>query len=109
MKKASTLGECAELVKKKEEFMFNHLCGALNTHSDPAIPPCYAVYSYNTVIYVYDYEACQWFGNNEKHSSTTQRHIDTVKPYSVAQWTDETILSHIATQGVVNAMARRMA
>jgi hypothetical protein len=113
MSKPKNLQECAELVRKKEPFTFNNMYGQLrNEHMIGSLsaPPTYTVYSYggHYPMYVYDYEACQWYGNADKSTATTERHKNLVRPYSVAQWVDNNTLQRIAYGGIVNTTALRM-
>jgi hypothetical protein len=109
MSKPKNLQDCVELVRKKEEFVFTNMYSAYRA-GDESRPPTYAVYSYGLhyPMYVYDYEACQWYGNADKSTPTTQRHKNLVKPYSVAQWVDTDTLKQISVNGLVNITARRM-
>jgi hypothetical protein len=42
----------------------------------------YIVYSYGEhfPMYVYDFVACEWFGNKDRHSRTTSRHQTQARP-----------------------------
>lgn len=113
MSRPKNLDECAELARKKEPFEFNNVFGTFrNERIDEPIkrPPTYTVYSYGLhyPMYVYDYEACQWYGNKDKSTPTTNRHMKRFEPYSVAQWVDTETLSRIAIHGIVNTSAQRM-
>lgn len=109
MTQPRNLSDCADLVRKKEPFNFTNVFATFREGTTER-PPTYTVYSYGLhyPMYVYDYEACQWYGNETKSTPTTQRHKSRFKPYSVAQWVDTESLQHIATRGIVNTTARRM-
>ena len=105
------LDECVELTRKKEQFTFNNVYSILrNTVEGTVKPPTYTVYSYGQhyPMYVYDYEACQWYGNKDKSTPTTNRHMKRFEPYSVAQWVDAETLDSIAMRGIVQTSAQRM-
>jgi hypothetical protein len=108
MSKPKNLQDCVELVRKKEVFTFTNMY-ALQREIVKS-PPTYTVYSYGLhyPMYVYDYEACQWYGNADKSTPTTERHKNLVRPYSVAQWVDTETLRHISIEGIVNTTANRM-
>jgi len=111
MSKPKNLDECVELAREKEPFTFNHVFADFRPdHIRTRVPPRYVVFSYgyHYPMYVYDYEACQWYGNADKSTQTTQRHKKRFEPYSVAQWVDTETLTRIATSGIVNATAQRM-
>jgi hypothetical protein len=111
MSKPKTLSDCVELVRKKEAFTFTSMFATLRNTVDGTVkPPTYTVYSYGLhyPMYVYDYEACQWYGNADKSTRTTERHKNLVKPYSVAQWVDTETIRHISLEGIVNTTANRM-
>lgn len=111
MSKPKNLDECVELARKKEPFSFNNVFSDFRPeHIATRCPPRYVVFSYgyHYPMYVYDYEACQWYGNADKSTPTTQRHKTRFEPYSVAQWVDTDTLTRIATSGIVNATAQRM-
>lgn len=111
MTKPKNLDECAELVRKKEPFKFTNVFADFRPEYLPTrCPPRYVVFSYghHYPMYVYDYEACQWFGNADKSTPTTQRHKRKFQPYSVAQWVDTATLNSIAVSGIVNTTAERM-
>lgn len=107
--KPINLDECVELARKKEPFEFNNVF-ALARLNHPEYPPSYTVFSYGLhyPMYVYDYEACQWFGNKDKSTPTTEKHKRKFKPYSVAHWVDTKTLKAIAARGLVVTTARRM-
>ena len=100
------LADCVELVRKKEQFTFNHVFSILTNRGHTT----YTVYSYGSYypMYVYDYEACQWYGNADKSTQTTNRHMKMFEPYSVAQWVDTETLSNISIHGIVETSAQRM-
>lgn len=111
MTNPKNLDDCMELARKKEAFEFGNVVsvfydGNLATNT----PPRYVVYSYghHYPMYVYDYEACQWIGNESKSTQTTERHKSKFKPYSVAQWVDLHTLKSIAEYGLVNTTSHRM-
>lgn len=109
--KPKNLDECVELARKKEPFTFNNVYAvARDGRPDISRPPTYTVYSYGThyPMYVYDYEACQWYGNADKSTPTTNRHMKRFQPYSVAQWVEGETLSDIAIHGIVETSAQRM-
>lgn len=109
MSRPKNLDECVALARKKEPFEFNNVMGlARMNHIDK--PPTYTVYSYGLhyPMYVYDYEACQWYGNADKSTQTTQRHKTRFEPYSVSQWVNTDTLKRISIFGIVNATAQRM-
>ena len=113
MSKPKNLKDCVELVRKKEVFTFTNIFAehkAARMIMDMSVPPRYVVYSYgfHYPMYVYDYEACQWYGNADKSTRTTERHKNLVRPYSVAQWVDGNTLENIAVGGIVNTTAHRM-
>lgn len=111
MTKPRNLDDCAELVRKKEPFDFSNVRGVFRSeYLTIKKPPTYTVYSYGLhyPMYVYDYEACQWYGNKDKSTPTTERHKSKFKPYSVAQWVDTDTLDSIAMAGIVETTARRM-
>jgi hypothetical protein len=109
MSKPKNLQDCVELVRKKEPFTFTNIFATMRNHSKE-LPPTYTVYSYGNhyPMYVYDYEACQWYGNADKSTRTTERHKNLVQPYSVAQWVDTETLRLISMEGIVNTTAERM-
>lgn len=109
MSRPTNLDECVELARKKEPFTFNNVF-AVATLNKPDRPPTYTVYSYGShyPMYVYDYEACQWYGNKDKSTPTTNRHMKRFEPYSVAQWVDTETLSNISIHGIVETSAQRM-
>jgi hypothetical protein len=111
MSKPKNLDECVELTRKKEEFKFNNVYALYREANALRIEPStYTVYSYGQhyPMYVYDYEACQWYGNEDKSTPTTQRHKSRFKPYSVAQWVSTETLMSIALHGIVQTSAKRM-
>lgn len=109
MSKPKNLDDCVELARKKEPFDFNNVYAVARLNRQHQ-PPTYTVYSYGVhyPMYVYDYEACQWYGNKDKSTPTTQRHKTRFEPYSVAQWVDTETLSNIAIHGIVETSAKRM-
>ena len=114
MSKPKNLKDCVELVRKKEVFVFTNMYSLFKENKKMAwtaeSPPTYTVYSYGNhyPMYVYDYEACQWYGNADKSTRTTERHKNLVRPYSVAQWVDTETLRNISIEGIVNTTANRM-
>lgn len=111
MTRPKNLDECAELIRAKESFRFNNVFAEFrDTYAPNRVPPRYVVYSYgyHYPLYVYDYEACQWYGNATKSTPTTERHKRKFQPYSIAQWVDTETLHRIALSGIVNATAERM-
>lgn len=66
---------------------------------------CYVVISYQEPIYVYDYEARAWCGNNEKYSVTTSRHQSAAMPGSREDivWMGEDEIKRVIRQGFVKA------
>jgi hypothetical protein len=100
------LDECVELARKKEQFTFNNVFSILANRGHAT----YTIYSYGShyPMYVYDYEACQWYGNKDKSTPTTNRHMKRFEPYSVAQWVDTETLSNISIYGIVETSAQRM-
>lgn len=113
-KQPRNLDEVGERIRAKEAFNFTNIFGEFRGEritTSQSIPPRYVVYSYGVhyPLYVYDYEACQWYGNADKSTATTERHKAKFKPYSVAQWVDSETLQHIAVSGIVNTTAERMA
>jgi hypothetical protein len=111
MSKPKNLDECVELARKKEPFTFNNVYSIARAGKANVMqPPTYTVYSYggHYPMYVYDYEACQWYGNADKSTNTTQRHKKRFEPYSVAQWVNTDTLKSISIGGIVNATAQRM-
>jgi hypothetical protein len=111
MSKPKSLADCEELVRKKEAFNWHHVYALYREANALRIEPStYTVYSYGIhyPMYVYDYEACQWYGNKDKSTPTTNRHMSRFKPYSVAQWVDTETLSSIAMRGIVQTSAKRM-
>ena len=105
------LTDCVELAREKEPFNFTHVFAtSRNTGECLSKPPTYTVYSYGLhyPMYVYDYEACQWYGNKDKSTQTTMRHMKLFEPYSVAHWVDTETLSNIAIYGIVETSANRM-
>lgn len=109
MSKPKNLDECAELARKKEPFIFNNVFASARLNN-PELPATYTIYSYGLhyPLYVYDYEACQWYGNKDGSSQTTNRHRAKFKPHSVAQWVDTATLDRISFKGIVNTTAERM-
>lgn len=113
MRQPKNLDECGERIRAKEPFNFTNLSAEYRGERitvEQSIPPRYCVYSYgyHYPLYVYDYEACQWFGNADKSTPTTERHKRKFQPYSVAQWVDTPTLNSIAISGLVNTAAERM-
>lgn len=109
--KPKNLAECVELTRKKEPFTFNNVYSiARDGKANVMQPPTYTVYSYggHYPMYVYDYEACQWYGNADKSTQTTNRHMKMFEPYSIAQWVDTETLSNISIHGIVETSAQRM-
>lgn len=109
MIKPKNLDECVELARKKEPFEFNNVMSVARLN-EPKMPPTYTVYSYGLhyPMYVYDYEACQWYGNKDKSTQTTERHKKRFEPYSVAHWVDTQTLKRISIYGIVETSAKRM-
>ena len=111
MSKPKNLDDCVALARKKEQFQFNNVY-SLYRHANALRiePPTYTVYSYGLhyPMYVYDYEACQWYGNKDKSTPTTTRHMNKFKPYSVSQWVGTETLSNISIHGIVETSAKRM-
>ena len=111
MSKPKNLDDCVLLARAKEPFRFNNVFSTLvEAYPATRVPPRYIVYSYgyHYPMYVYDYEACQWYGNADKSTPTTQRHKRKFEPYSVAQWVDTETLKQISISGIVNTSAQRM-
>ncbi len=111
MSNPKNLDDCVVLVRKKEPFTFNNVYALYRESNALRIePPTYTVYSYGThyPMYVYDYEACQWYGNKDKSTPTTNRHKKRFEPYSVAHWVDTDTLSNISIHGIVETSAQRM-
>ena len=106
MSNPKNLDDCVALARKKEPFTFNNVFSVLTNRGHTT----YTVYSYGShyPMYVYDYEACQWYGNKDKSTPTTNKHMKRFEPYSVAQWVDTDTITRIATSGIVNATAQRM-
>ena len=102
--------EARQYVLRKEEFitgnktMFSERC---NGHGRNV----YVVFSYNThfPMYIYDYEAQQWYGNSDKYSRTTSRHQNITRPPNVAQWYDTDTMKYIDQHGIVGLVERRLA
>ena len=103
------LDECVELARKKEPFQFNNVF-ALARLNHSVYPPSYTIYSYGPhyPMYVYDYEACQWIGNNTKSTPTTEKQKRKFQPHTVAHWVDTKTLQTIAAFGLVGACAKRI-
>lgn len=113
MSKPKNLDECVDLARNRKPFNHTNVFGTFrNERIDEPYkkPPTYTVYSYGLhyPMYVYDYEACQWYGNADKSTPTTQRHKSRFKPHSIAQWVDTETLSRIAIHGIVETSAQRM-
>lgn len=111
MTQPKNLDEVAERIRAKQPFNFTNVFADFReSYSSTRVPPRYCVYSYgyHYPLYVYDYEACQWFGNADKSTPTTERHKRKFQPYSVAQWVDTPTLNSIAISGLVNTTAERM-
>ena len=111
MSNPKNLDDCVALARKKEPFTFNNVYALYREANALRIEPStYTVYSYGShyPLYVYDYEACQWYGNKDKSTPTTNKHMKRFEPYSVAQWVDTDTITRIATSGIVNATAQRM-
>jgi len=73
----------------------------------------YAVFSYghHFPMYVYDAQAQQWYGNEDKYSRTTTRHQSQARPRTEAgiEWMSTEALAHlISSGGVAGAVARRI-
>ena len=109
--KPKNLTECVELARRKEPFTFNNVYAMSRlANLSESYPPTYSLYSYGLhyPMYVYDYEACQWYGNKTKSTQTTMRHMKMFEPYSIAQWVEAETLSNIAMYGIVHTSAQRM-
>jgi len=71
----------------------------------------YVAYSYGAhfPMYIWDVDAICWFGNKDKYSSTTSRHMSCARPFSGADMhelsTEAMVL--IATSGVVGHIRER--
>jgi hypothetical protein len=96
-------------MRKKKPFKGRHVFGELR-EGTVTNPPTYVVYSYDHTmpIYVYDYEACQWFGlegGGLINHKTTLNHLRKFKPYSVAHWLSYNHLMNTALMGYTNATA----
>jgi hypothetical protein len=71
----------------------------------------YVVYSYGEhyPMYVCDFEAEVWLGNNEKSSRTTERHKKHAKPLIIIhQWFNTSQLQFIMYYGFNNYIAKRL-
>jgi hypothetical protein len=74
----------------------------------------YIVWSYGPhfPIYVWDEEACRWYGNSGKYSSTTSRHQSNARPnplHGEIIWVEtEQLLSVINSGGTAGFVAHRM-
>lgn len=66
----------------------------------------YAVYSYGShfPIYFYDKETDQWYGNNEKYSSTTSRHQSYARPTASEdiKWVSNAALQYLTKYGAMS-------
>lgn len=73
----------------------------------------YVVYSYgfHFPMYIYDYKAEQWFGNEDKYSSTTSRHQSYARPRNVEiTYLDTEMMRRIVMDGGYNqTVLRRVA
>jgi hypothetical protein len=71
----------------------------------------YTVYSYGNhyPMYVYDKTVDRWYGNSDKYSRTTSRHMTKLCPDDgVHQYVDTYRLKAIAYHGIANTIANRM-
>ena len=72
----------------------------------------YVVYSYGAhfPIYIYDYEAGKWYGNQDKYSHTTTRHQTLAQPRQCQiEWVDRILMIQIVSfRGMAGAVATRM-
>ena len=71
----------------------------------------YVVYSYghHYPMYVYDYEAGKWLGNNEKSSRTTERHKYHARPTEeIHEWYDTAMMKRIINNGYIQLITQRL-
>ena len=80
-------------------------------YSDSTSHELYVVYSYGThyPMYVYDNIARQWFGNETRSSSTTERHKTHARPDGDIRWASTDYLRAMILAGsYVNHTAQRV-
>ena len=99
-----------DAVNERRAFMTNNqtLYSSSNWREDGSL---YIVYSYGThyPMYVYDNIACQWFGNETKSSSTTERHKTHARPDGDIRWASTDYLRAMILAGsYVNHTAQRV-
>ena len=68
---------------------------------------CYVVYSYGKhfPMYVYDGISHRWFGNYDKYSQTTSKHMSQCRPTGDVIYKNTAFLKNIIYNGVANAIA----
>ena len=74
-------------------------------------PHTYVVYSYGThfPMYVYDYEAEKWFGNIDKYSKSTTKHMGCAKPTEeIHEWYDTAMMKRIINNGYIQLLTQRL-
>lgn len=74
-------------------------------------PLVYAVFSYGMhfPMYVYDYETDKWFGNSDKFSKTTTKHMWYAKPTEeIHAYYDTRTLSTIVEIGYIQTLTKRL-
>lgn len=104
-----SLEECVELARKKEPFRHRHVFGEFREGTE-TIPPMYGVFLYTQKepLYVYDYEACQWYGVSTLTYAPESYAVNMHKmfrPRSVAHWVKYSNLLYILENGYVNYAA----
>ena len=100
-------------IERKEEFKTGNetIFGEFyEGDTDQSIPAVYVVYSYGKhfPMWVYDYGADQWYGNQDKYSRTTTKHQSITKPQNIHQWLDTATLKRVINLGISGVVAHRM-
>lgn len=103
----TSLYEAREKVLRKESFRGNSVYAIRNWNPDV---DTYTVYSYGKhfPMYVYDFRAEQWYGNNDKYSVTTSKHQSKCRPPNVAEWYPTETMKLIARGGIKLAVSERL-
>lgn len=97
-----------ELVNSKKEFITHN--GTIYATHDIAANT-YTVYSYGDhfPMYVFDYDALMWVGNEDRYSVTTSRHQSAARPNNVALWVNTAELINVSHLGLKNSVVHRLA
>jgi len=96
-----------QYVEKRRVFDGSNLYARINPLNNTRL---YVVYSYGShfPLWVYDYHANIWFGNNEKFSASTSRQAAQSEPREAITWLDTSTLQSVAEYGYAKTVVAKL-